>query len=191
MFRVSSRFFWPALCLALWMFGYQTAATVCLYIAPFAIGGIPNVVVGSGARVPAEAPLQQQVAIRHSTSPYYSRSSHSGLSSDLCAVLAGVFVTFLLFAFECGPMSMEWSGPMEGEWSGVQGRRRRRRRHSLMGVGGRKLRFRHQSKSTQLSSQCALSANLPFDLSIRQRQRQLQLKLKLRGRSIQVSSILR
>lgn len=110
--------FWPALCLALWMFGYQTAATVCLYIAPFAIGGIPNVVVGSGARVPAEAPLQQQVAIRHSTSPYYSRSSHSGLSLDLCAVLAGVFVTFLLFAFECGPMSMEWSGPMEGvEWS--------------------------------------------------------------------------
>jgi len=103
--------------------------------------------------------------------------------SALFAVFAGVFVTFLLFAFECGPMSMEW--PNGG---GVEQCRGGGTRSWVSGVAScafvtnsRQLNFTHN----------ALSANSPFDLSTRQRQRQRQLQLKPRGRSIQVSSILR
>lgn len=194
LFRVSSRFFWPAFCvfgsLDVWIrYRYQGGRVfVYLSVVCYCAAKI------GGGWIPAEAPLQQQVAIRHITLLTHSQLTAAGSSSGsllaLFAVSAAVFS--LLFAFECGPMSMEWSGV---EWRSE-------------GVGAAEEALAHGCRGSQAAlsspiSQCSPlclsrpSSISPFDLSKRQRQLQpLALALALlpllrRIRSIQVSSILR
>jgi len=181
----SARGFFGLLCVWLfWMFGYQTTATVCLYTSRFAIG--EPLVHSEPHKSQWYSDFGSQQKRRCSNKlryVYVTSLTHSWLSFGSIRCVCRRFRYF--FAF-CIRMWANVNGVAQWRGSGaVQGRR-----HSLMGVGGRKLRFRHQFKSTQLHSQCSLG-QFAFWLVTRQRQRQRQLQLKPRGRSIQVSSILR